>query len=144
MKSSAFIPPPTSERGRKFFRNRIVGSGATALPPTIHDIPLARVSLARNRVHETNLPVATPIGEIAQPYFAKGFTEFDEDKYLWVVVQFALVKDGELGAEAAMASLRKGRTDASRATVAYRHRDSDDWVIRYERTSGKLPGPFAI
>lgn len=40
------------------------------------------------RVHETNLPAATPIGEIAQPYFAKGFTEFDEGDYLWVVVQF--------------------------------------------------------
>ncbi len=61
-----------------------------------------------------------------------------------VVNLYALVVDGELGCEAAMAALRKARADATRATVAHRRRDQDEWTVRYERTAGKLPGSFAV
>ncbi len=61
-----------------------------------------------------------------------------------VVNIYARVKDGELGAEASMAALRKGRADHTRATIAHRSAVSQDWTLRYERSSGKLPGPFSI
>lgn len=61
-----------------------------------------------------------------------------------VVNMYARVKDGELGAEAAMAALRKGRADATRATIAYRDSNESEWVVRYERSSAKLPGQFSI
>lgn len=61
-----------------------------------------------------------------------------------VVNIFARVKDGELGAVAAMAALRKGAADATRATIAYRTADADEWTLRYERSAGKLPGPFSL
>lgn len=61
-----------------------------------------------------------------------------------VVNMYARVKDGELGAEAAMAALRKGRADATRATIAYRGSNESEWIVRYERSSAKLPGPFSI
>ncbi len=44
----------------------------------------------------------------------------------------------------AMAALRKARADATRATVAHRRRDQEEWTVRYERTAGKLPGDFVI
>ena len=41
------------------------------------------------RLRETGLrPDATPIEELAAPYLAKGYVEFDEDNYDWVVIQF--------------------------------------------------------
>ncbi|RGE18989.1 hypothetical protein [Leucobacter sp. wl10] len=61
-----------------------------------------------------------------------------------VVNIFARAKDGELGSVAAMAALRKGAADATRATIAHRGVDVDDWTIRYERSSGKLPGGFSL
>lgn len=61
-----------------------------------------------------------------------------------VINIFAHVVDGELGATAAMAALRKGAADATRATIAHRTADADDWTLCYERTSGKLPGAFRL
>lgn len=61
-----------------------------------------------------------------------------------VVNIYARVLSGDLGTEAAMAALRAGCADATRATIAFRRADEDEWTVRYERTSGKLPGPFAI
>ncbi|MGC3955997.1 MAG: hypothetical protein QM804_17420 [Propionicimonas sp.] len=61
-----------------------------------------------------------------------------------VVNLFARVKDGELGCVAALAALRKGAADASRATIAHRGSDAEEWTVRYERSSGKLPGPFSL
>lgn len=61
-----------------------------------------------------------------------------------VVNVYARVKDGELGAVTAMAALRKGAADHTRATIAHRAPDGEDWILRYERSSGKLPGPFSL
>lgn len=61
-----------------------------------------------------------------------------------VINIFARVKDGDLSAVAAMAALRKGAADATRATIGYRPVDADEWTLRYVRTSGKLPGPFSL
>lgn len=61
-----------------------------------------------------------------------------------VVNIFAQVLDGNLGAEAVMAALRAGRADPTRASIGYRVADADIWTVRYERRSGKLPGPFRI
>lgn len=61
-----------------------------------------------------------------------------------VVNIYALVKDAELGAMAVMAALRNGRADATRATIAHRGQDDREWVVRFERRAGKIPGPFSI
>jgi hypothetical protein len=61
-----------------------------------------------------------------------------------VVNIFAWALDGELGSVTAMAALRKGAADPTRATIAYRSAGDDDWVLRYERTAGKLPGSFSL
>lgn len=61
-----------------------------------------------------------------------------------VVNLYLLVVDAELGCQAAMAALRAGRADQQRATIAHREEDGEEWTVRYERTSGKFPGPFAI
>ncbi|MGW8484153.1 hypothetical protein ACWGJP_13560 [Microbacterium sp. NPDC055903] len=61
-----------------------------------------------------------------------------------VVNVFARVLDAERGASAAMSALRKGRADASRATIATRAPAEDEWEVRYERTSGRLPGAFSL
>ncbi len=61
-----------------------------------------------------------------------------------VVNLFARAKDGELGCVAAMAALRKSAADANRATIAHRAADAEPWTVRYERSSGKLPGPFSL
>lgn len=61
-----------------------------------------------------------------------------------VINLFLRAKDGELGAVAAMAALRKGAADANRATIAHRGVDEGDWTLRYERSSGKLPGGFSL
>lgn len=34
--------------------------------------------------------------------------------------------------------------DATRATIAYRTADADEWTLRYERSARKLPGPFSL
>ena len=57
---------------------------------------------------------------------------------------FCYVVDGNLGAQAAMSALRAGRIDATRATIAYSLAGSDDWTVRYERRSAKMPGPFTL
>ncbi|MFK4762968.1 hypothetical protein ACI3KS_18730 [Microbacterium sp. ZW T5_45] len=61
-----------------------------------------------------------------------------------VINIFARVVDGELGATAGMAASRKGAADAAHATIAHHAADADDWTLRYERTSGKLPGAFRV
>lgn len=57
---------------------------------------------------------------------------------------FVKALDGELGAVACMAGLRVRGSDPQRATIGYRGANEDEWTLRYERTSGKLPGPFSL
>ncbi|WP_052460321.1 hypothetical protein [Microbacterium gorillae] len=66
------------------------------------------------------------------------------DRVKIVVNIFAFVKDGELGAVAAHAALKQGSADVNRAAIAWRDNSNDEWTVRYDRISRKLPGLFSL
>lgn len=61
-----------------------------------------------------------------------------------VVNLYARVSDAEAGCTSARAALRQGRADEPRASIAHRPAGGEQWTVRHERRSGKLPGGFSL
>lgn len=62
----------------------------------------------------------------------------------FVINLFCVVSDTEKAATSVMTCLRQRRLDSTRATIAVSPAGTDDYTVRYDRVSNKLPGAFHL